>query len=529
MQEGGVDRPEQEYLFSSNLSPGPTQNRLAVYSVFGFFVVFFLVLGPLSSVQFDSIPSFLPIYATATLVSDLITAMLLFAQFSILRSRSLLVIASGYLFTALIVIPWILTIPTGIAPKAPLGGLQTAGWLYTFWHNGFILFVIGYALSRERNPGERFRPGSARAPIIVSVTLTAAVVLAVSFLCIAGEPLLPHLAVDPLRFTTLWPYIIGGPGVLLSLVAVIMLWLRRRSMLDLWLIVALCAYAIELPLTYYPSPVRFSLGWYTVRIGGFVSSVIVLVVLLYEIMTIYERLLRAVLAQRREREARLMTGDQVAATIAHEVKQPLSAMMTRADTGILYLDRQVPDIDRAREQFRKINADGHRAAAVIQSVRANYKKIERPKSSLDVNDLIGEAIGLLQSDLKKHRIKVQAELNIMLPRVMGDPIQLLQLLLNLITNAIDSMAAKEGPRILGVRSEAQDDGGVMVSVSDTGIGISAQDIERVFNPLFTTKPGGMGMGLAICRSIVEAHESRLSVVSGERSGAEFQFVLRPAK
>jgi signal transduction histidine kinase len=117
----------------------------------------------------------------------------------------------------------------------------------------------------------------------------------------------------------------------------------------------------------------------------------------------------------------------------------------------------------------------------------------------------------------------------MLPRVTGDRIQLLQLLLNLITNAIDSMAAKEGPRILSVRSEAQDDGGVMVSVGDTGTGINAQDIERIFNPLFTTKSGGMGMGLSICRSIVEAHESRLSVVSGNRSGAEFQFVLRPSK
>jgi signal transduction histidine kinase len=254
----------------------------------------------------------------------------------------------------------------------------------------------------------------------------------------------------------------------------------------------------------------------------------VLIVLLYEIMTIYERLLRAVLAQRREREARLMTGDQVAATIAHEVRQPLSAMMTRADIGIHYLDRPVPDVDKAREQFRKINADGHRAGAVIQSVRANYKRVERPRTSLNVNELVGEAIGLLQGDLKKHRIKVQAEPNIMLPRVMGDPIQLLQVLLNLITNAIDSMAAKEGPRILSVRSEFRDDG-VMISVTDTGIGISAQDIERIFNPRFTTKSSGMGMGLSICRSIVEAHESRLSVVSGDRSGAEFQFVLRPSK
>ena len=134
-------------------------------------------------------------------------------------------------------------------------------------------------------------------------------------------------------------------------------------------------------------------------------------VLLYEIATLYARLLGAVLAQRREREARLMTGDAVAATIAHEVRQPLTAMVTSADAGLRFLDRSTPNLDRAKEAFKLIAADGHRAGAVVGSIRANFKKDVRKRTSLDVNELIQEALALERSDLQKHRILVQAEPN----------------------------------------------------------------------------------------------------------------------
>jgi signal transduction histidine kinase len=298
-------------------------------------------------------------------------------------------------------------------------------------------------------------------------------------------------------------------------------------MVDLWLMVVMCSYAIEIPLTYYPNPVRYSLGWYAVRVIGFFSSIVVLIVLLYEITTIYGRLLRAVRAQRREREARLVTGDAVAATIAHEVKQPLYAMLMRAQTSLSWLDRSTPDLEKARAQLKHLAVDGEGAVAVIESVRANFKKDASTRTLLDLNGLIGETIGLVRGDLQRHRIQVKIEPAALHPQVKGDPIQLQQVLLNLITNAIDSMAGKEGPRILGVRSDVHEDGGVTVSVSDTGAGIAAQDIERIFNPLFTTKAHGMGMGLPICRSIIEAHDGRLLVDSNNPSGAIFKFVLQP--
>ena len=142
-----------------------------------------------------------------------------------------------------------------------------------------------------------------------------------------------------------------------------------------------------------------------------------------------------------------------------------------------------------------------------------------------VNEMIGEAIALLRADLQKHRILVQAAPNADVPQVRGDRIQLQQVLLNLITNAIDAMATKDGARLLHVRSEVHNAAGVIVSVADNGPGIGPQQLKQIFNPLFTTKSGGMGMGLSICRSIVEAHGGRLWVESNKPEGAAFHFML----
>jgi signal transduction histidine kinase len=283
--------------------------------------------------------------------------------------------------------------------------------------------------------------------------------------------------------------------------------------------VVMCAYVVEIS---FP---RFSFGWYAGRAFGLLSSSLVLFVLLYEITMLYAQLFRAVLAQRREREARMMTGDAVAATIAHEIKQPLSGMITNADASLRWLDRSTPDLDEAKASLKQIVADGHRAAAVIESIRAIFKKDARNRTPLDVNELIGEALVLTRGDLQRHRILVQAEPNAQVPQVKGDRIQLQQVLLNLITNAIDSMAAKDGARVLCVRSEVHDGGGVIVSVADTGTGIDSQDLDRIFNPLFTTKSGGMGMGLSICRSIIEAHDGRLWAAPNKPEGTVFQFML----
>ena len=311
------------------------------------------------------------------------------------------------------------------------------------------------------------------------------------------------------------------PVGLTSILALYALWTRRRSSLDLWLMVVMLIYTLEISLSYYPLPERQSLAWYTVRVFAVVASSLVLVVLLYEIEALYARLVGAILAQQREREARRMTGDIVAAAIAHEVKQPLTAMVTSADAGFRFLDRATPNLDRAKEAFKRVVADGHRAGAMVDGIRANFKNDDQIRSSLDVNELMRNALALEHGDLQKHRIMVQAESSIRLPEVRGNRIQLQQVFLNLITNAIDAMLAMDEPRVLSVKSEAHEVTGVVVSVADTGPGINANDIDRIFNPLFTTKSDGMGMGLSITRAIVGAHHGRLVGVLRTRLGAPY--------
>ena len=518
--------PEGHHFVLSSLAPGAAQKRLALAIVLGLLVALYLITGPLSGIRLGEISAFVAVYATAMFVTDSITAILLYAQFSILRSRAVLVIASGYLFTAFIIVPYILAFPGVLAPTSVVGGLQTAAWLYVLWHCGFPLFVIGYALSKEEDPGKRRWHRDVRPAIFRSIAWTAVLAAAGAFLCIGGEAYLPRIMLDPLHFSLQWPYLVGAPIALLCTSALIALWLRRRSILDLWLMVVMCLYLIEIPLSYYPVPARFSTGWYAVRVIGFLSSSIVLIVLLYEITTLYARLLGAVVGQRREREARLMTGDAVAASIAHEVRQPLTAMVTTADAGLRFLDRSKPNLDKAKEAFKLIVADGHRAGDVVASIRATFKSDARDRTALDANELIREAILLGRGDLQKHRIVVQTEPDKELPRVRGDRVQLQQVLLNLITNAVDAMATVDGPRILSVTSRAYEDDHVMISVADTGTGVSSQEVGRMFAPLYTTKSDGMGMGLSICRAIIEAHHGRLWFSPNTPQGAVFHFTLQ---
>ena len=518
--------PEGEDPILSSLSPGPAQKRLALGVALGVFVVFVLItIGVLEGIHARRLDSFIPAYLTALFVCDSITAVLLFAQFSLSRLRATLVIGSGYLFAALVLIPYALTFPGVFGPGPAIGSFQSAGCIFILWHCGFPLFVIAYALSKDQAPSKQNLTISPRTAIGWSVTLTVALVVIGAIPCVAGGELVPEIVLHTGGFTVQWLYFVAVPVSLLSGCAIILLWRRQRSMLDLWLMVVMFVFLIEMPTSYYPDPSRFSPGWYAARLFGFLGSSLVLIVLLYEIETLYLRLLGAVLAQRREREARLMTGDAVAASIAHEVKQPLTAMVTSADAGFRFLDRSTPNVDRAKEAFKLIAADGHRAGEVVENIRANFRNDVRTRTSLDVNELIREALSLERGDLEKHRILVQAEPNQGLPEVRGNRVQLQQVLLNLITNAIYAMAAKDEPRILCVKSAAYEGNSVMVAVTDTGTGVSPQDIDRIFNPLFTTKPDGMGMGLSICRAIIEAHGGRLWFAPNTPRGAVFHFNL----
>lgn len=523
--------PEEQQFMLLRSSPGRVQKLLAIAIVLAILIASLLTIGPLSTMQPAPVYAFVASYATAMFVTDLTSAFLLFAQFTVLRSRALLVIASGYLFTALVVIPWMLTFPGVFAPTGLLGaGLQSTNSLFIFWHAGFPSFVIAYAFLKEADPAiaMRSRKGSAITAVLASIAMTTSLVCMATFLIIANDLLLPPLMRDNVHFARLWHTsfpVIGGGFAMLCVFAFIALWVRWRTVLDLWLMVVMCVYLGEICLSNFPIPVRFSVGWYAGRACSLLSGCLVLFVLLYEIAIQYSQLIRAVLAQRREHAARLVTQDAVVAMISHEIKQPLSAMITRSETGLRWLDRSMPDIDKARTQLRQVIADGHRMGAVIENIRGNFRKDVQVRASIDVNDLIAETLDLVREDLQRNQIMIKAVLNAGLPQIVGQKSQLQQVLLNLINNAADAMKSNEGPRILFVDAAVHDSGGVVVSLADTGIGISSHDIERIFNPMFTTKADGMGMGLSICRTIIETYGGRLWVSQNKPEGAVFHFTL----
>ena len=221
-----------------------------------------------------------------------------------------------------------------------------------------------------------------------------------------------------------------------------------------------------------------------------------------------------------------LLGNVVAASIAHEVRQPLTAIIMSAAAGFRFLDQSPPDLDRARDAFQRIVADGHRAGAVVEDIRANFRSDPAASTSLDVGSLIQGALALARSELERHRVRVCIEAAEPLPPVRGNRIQLQQVLLNLFANAIDAMAHCEGARVLCVSSSAHGEEQVVVAVADTGPGVDANSADRIFDPLFTTKSHGMGMGLAICRAIIEAHGSQLWLAPNTPVGAVFRFALR---
>jgi len=214
---------------------------------------------------------------------------------------------------------------------------------------------------------------------------------------------------------------------------------------------------------------------------------------------------------------------ELAASIAHEVNQPLSGIVSNGSACLRFLDRDTPDVGEAREAARDIVRDGKRAGEIIDRLRALYKKTPPQRHRVDINEIIGEMVLLLRGEGTRHGISIRTDLAGELPRITADRVQLQQVLMNLMLNAIEAM--KETGGVLTVKSQRDENGRVLVSVSDTGVGLPPDKADQIFNAFFTTKPQGSGMGLAISRSIVESHGGRLWATPNDGRGAIFHFTL----
>jgi len=224
--------------------------------------------------------------------------------------------------------------------------------------------------------------------------------------------------------------------------------------------------------------------------------------------------------------ARVTTLGELTASIAHEVNQPLAAVVANAEACLRWLGRGTPDLDAARRSVEWIINDGVRASEVIRRVRALANKADIEKAPLDIDDVVREVVALVQHELISHGVSLQTELAPNPPRVLADRVQLQQVIINLVMNGIEAMqSVTDRKRELVIRSREDETQQVLVSVTDCGVGISAENADRLFNAFFTTKSGGMGMGLSICRSIIEAHGGRLWATANLPHGATFQFTL----
>jgi C4-dicarboxylate-specific signal transduction histidine kinase len=223
---------------------------------------------------------------------------------------------------------------------------------------------------------------------------------------------------------------------------------------------------------------------------------------------------------------RVTTMGQLTASIAHEVNQPIAAALTNAQAALRWLGAQPPNLEEVRKALGRIIENGGRAGDVIGRIRTLIKKAPPRKGQFDLNEAVLDVIALTQSEVLKHRVFLQTQLATGLPPVEGDCVQVQQVLLNLILNALEAMSSFDGAaRELRISTAIEPLGGVLVTIGDTGPGLDQMNVDRLFKAFYTTKPDGLGMGLAICRSIVEARGGRLWATANEPRGAVFQFTL----
>jgi C4-dicarboxylate-specific signal transduction histidine kinase len=223
---------------------------------------------------------------------------------------------------------------------------------------------------------------------------------------------------------------------------------------------------------------------------------------------------------------RVATMGQLSGSIAHEVNQPIGAAVTNAHAALRWLGATPPNVDEVRRALSRIVANGNRATDVLSRIRAFIKKAPPRKDTVDVNQAVLEVVALMRSEAKKNKVAVQMNLTEGLPVVQADRVQLQQVILNLIMNAIEAMSASEGgSRRLLISSASSESNDVSVEVQDSGPGFPAAGVEQLFQAFYTTKPAGLGMGLSICRSILEAHGGQLRAAAVDPTGAIFTLTL----
>jgi signal transduction histidine kinase len=390
------------------------------------------------------------------------------------------------------------------------------------WHIALPAAVFVYALSPDTGASTG---KSTRVTIGITIVSTLAVTAALTWLATAGAKYLPPLFVDGRQQAPITSYMTGFIW-LFSAAALLVLFKNKRTSLGIWLMVTVFATLPDLTLSTVLSAVRYTFGWYTARTYALIASCTVLAVMLTETTLLYARLANAVVLLRRERSNRLMSLDAATAAMAHELRQPLAAIATMSSAASNWLNTTPPDVGEARTSLAAIRASNDRAEDIISGVRELFQKREDHRTLIHVDDVARQVLGLVQQDLLLNQISVATEFQNDLPEVYADRTQIQQVILNLVRNAIDAMNAtpNHGKRLC-LATDFGGDSSVLLTVQDTGPGITTEHSERIFEPFFTTKPTGMGLGLPICRTVIEDHGGSLRLAKTDSVGCMFEIAL----
>jgi signal transduction histidine kinase len=512
----------------------------------------FAVTVPYARTPLWPVPAFIPVYQSSLIINDAITAVLLFAQFSLVRAPGLLVLASAYLFTALIAFFHLLTFPGLFSPTGLLGaGPQSTAWIYMFWHGAFPLAVIAYARLEDGGRQGGRQPGlPARAAVLLGITTAAALACGFAALATAGQGFLPAI----MQGNSYTPVMLGVVSTvwIASFAALAVLWMKRpRTVLDVWLMVVMCAWIFDVGLSAVFNAGRFDLGFYAGRIYGLLAASFVLVVLLLEAGQLHARYLLARARhaaelqqanhelERAYRElkdaqvqlihtAKMTSLGELVAGIAHEINNPLAYAMAHLGTISSALgklageatltDRGAAHLDKARQRAIDARSGLGRVSDIVSRLRTFSRLDEGEFKDADLTECINSALEFMSHKIKGKDIEVQT-------RFAGDaplycaPGLLNQAFLNLLANAVDAVGERG---IVRVRT-GQDDQGYWVAIADSGPGVPDAIRDRIFEPFFTTKDvgEGTGLGLSITYRIIDRHKGTIDLVKSDLGGAEF--------
>lgn len=523
---------EQRVVLST--LPATSFERRLAFATAGVSLVVFAALVPFAQVKLTPVPAFIPLYQASITIIDVITVALLFGQYRIERSPALLVLACAYVFTALLTMAHTLSFPGLFSPTGLFGaGPQTTAWLYMAWHAVFPLCIAAYAwLSRRQR-----KPLPSSASIIIAA-VAATVVIAGTFVSLStlGHDLLPPIMAGS-GYTSNMILVVGTVWII-GIVALVALWSRRtHSVLDVWLMVVMCVWLCEVALSALLNAGRFDLGFYAGRIYGLLAASFVLMMLLSEVTALYDRVAQAQASESEQRERHLSEMEALLAhaerlnelsrmtpALAHELNQPLTAVGNYLEAARAQAQAGKPEVSDAL--MRKAVDQVHRAGQILARLRAFLVREESEKSVEDVRTIIEEACSLALIAASQVEIDIRTDLDPAAAGVIIDKVQIEQVLTNLIRNAIEAMS-QPSQRILSISSKIRDRM-VEISVADNGSGLAPEVRERLFQAFSTTKRSGMGVGLSICRVIIEAHGGKLWAEDNVGGGTVFRFTLPAA-